>query len=135
MFLLSFGLVVCPVSVGLHLILACPPVWERALVHVIVILWVPSRLVALAEWVCICCGLGCVCVCVCVLCAGYVGSPSYIAPEVLKQAARYDLKADVYSFGVLVWSLTQYLFLTHVDVQRRTTQEHLTLMRPYGGAS
>jgi serine/threonine protein kinase len=73
-------------------------------------------------------------VCVPVLASGYVGSPSYIAPEVLKQSARYDLRADVYSFGILVWSLAQYLYLTHVNVQRRTTQEHLVLMRPYGGS-
>lgn len=32
------------------------------------------------------------------------GSPGYISPEILRQQ-RYDHKADLYSFGVLVWVL------------------------------
>ncbi len=66
-------------------------------------------------------------------CAGYVGSPSYIAPELLQQSARYDVRVDMYSFGVLIWSLLQYLYVTHVFTSRRTPQEHSVLMRPFGG--
>jgi serine/threonine protein kinase len=70
-----------------------------------------------------------------VLSAGFVGSPSYIAPEVLSDAARYDAKADVYSFGILMWSVLQYLYLTYINIQPRTTPDHLTLMRPYESTS
>jgi hypothetical protein len=65
---------------------------------------------------------------------GFVGSPSYIAPEVLSDKAEYDERVDVYSFGILLWSLLQYLHLTK-DVKRpRTVMEHHDLMRPYGSA-
>jgi serine/threonine protein kinase len=45
--------------------------------------------------------------CLCLGCAGFVGSPSYIAPELMQEGARYDEKADVYSFGILMWFVTQ----------------------------
>ncbi|VDI58150.1 Hypothetical predicted protein [Mytilus galloprovincialis] len=37
--------------------------------------------------------------------ASAVGSPIYMAPEVLKQDVCYDRKADIYSFGILLWEI------------------------------
>ncbi|XP_071083351.1 uncharacterized protein [Haliotis cracherodii] len=33
------------------------------------------------------------------------GSPVYMAPEVLLQKGRYDVKADMYSMGIIVWEM------------------------------
>ncbi|XP_046544486.1 dual serine/threonine and tyrosine protein kinase-like [Haliotis rubra] len=33
------------------------------------------------------------------------GSPVYMAPEVLLQKGRYDVKADMYSFGIITWEM------------------------------
>lgn len=63
---------------------------------------------------------------------GFIGSPAYIAPEVLGQNARYDEKADVYSFGVLLWTLAQHLFLCSQRERRLNPDEHRFLLKPYG---
>ena len=66
-------------------------------------------------------------------CPGYVGSPAYIAPEVLAETAKYSEKADVFSFGVILWSMAQHLYLaTHKDLYS-SKEQHRFLMRPYGG--
>ena len=65
--------------------------------------------------------------------AGFVGSPAYIAPEVLGENAKYDEKADVYSYGILVWSIAQFLYLSTQRERKCTYDEHKYLMRPFGG--
>ena len=35
-----------------------------------------------------------------------VGTPAWMAPEVLR-GEEYSLSADMYSFGVVIWELTQ----------------------------
>ncbi len=62
---------------------------------------------------------------------GFVGSPSYIAPEVLSEHAQYNEKADVYSFGVLTWFVSQHLYLSFNRQLYRNFQEHRSLMTPY----
>lgn len=34
-----------------------------------------------------------------------VGSPVYMAPEVLLQQGIYDRKADIYSIGIILWEM------------------------------
>ena len=62
---------------------------------------------------------------------GYVGSPSYIAPEVLSNHAHYSETADVYSFGIFVWFVSQHLFLQLNPQLYSTPDEHRSLMTPY----
>jgi len=35
----------------------------------------------------------------------FAGTPRFMAPEVAKLGAKYDLKCDVYSFGMLLWEV------------------------------
>ena len=62
---------------------------------------------------------------------GFVGSPSYIAPEVLSETAHYDEKADVYSFGILIWFVSQHLYLARNRQLYRNFAEHRSRMTPY----
>ena len=77
-----------------------------------------------------------ICVCTSLLlspchASGFVGSPSYIAPEVLRESARYNEKADVYSFGIFVWFVSQHEYMTYNPDVYSTKQEHQALMIPY----
>ncbi len=62
---------------------------------------------------------------------GFVGSPSYIAPEVLRESARYDERADVYSFGILTWFVSQHEYMTYNPDVYSSKAEHQRLMIPY----
>jgi len=62
---------------------------------------------------------------------GFVGSPSYIAPEVLSEHAQYNEKADVYSFGIMIWYVSQHMYLARNTQLFRTATEHRSLMTPY----
>jgi serine/threonine protein kinase len=42
-----------------------------------------------------------------------VGTPSFMAPEVLAGAGAYDLKADIYSFGMVLYEMLTLQFPFH----------------------
>jgi hypothetical protein len=46
-------------------------------------------------------------------------------------APRYNEKADVYSFGILVWFVAQYLHLCYNPQLWNDRKEFMHLMRPY----
>ena len=60
-----------------------------------------------------------------------MGSPSYIAPELMVDGARYDEKADVYSFGILMWFVCQHVHLMYNPDLWATKRDFANLMRPY----
>jgi serine/threonine protein kinase len=66
-------------------------------------------------------------------CAGFVGSPSYIAPEILHETAHYNESADVYSFGILVWFVSQHECLAYNRSLYSSAAEHKALLKPYQG--
>ncbi len=52
-------------------------------------------------------------------------------PPPLWCAPRYNEKADVYSFGILVWFVAQYLHLCYNPQLWNDRKEFMHLMRPY----
>ncbi len=46
------------------------------------------------------------------------GSPRYMAPEVLVDEPLYNLKADVYTFGIVLWQILS-LMLPFNDITSR----------------
>lgn len=54
-----------------------------------------------------------------------------MAPEILQDSARYSERADVYSFGVLVWFVAQHEYLAYNPEVYSSWQEHAKLMSPY----
>lgn len=50
---------------------------------------------------------------------------------VLPIVCRYNEKADVYSYGILVWFVAQYLHLCYNPHLWSDRKEFMTLMRPY----
>ncbi len=60
-----------------------------------------------------------------------MGSPSYIAPEVLHESAHYNETADVYSFGILLWFVSQHECLAYNRTLYSSIMEHKALMKPY----
>ena len=63
---------------------------------------------------------------------GYLGSPSYIAPEVLTDSAVYDETVDVYSYGIILWALIKFLAVADLAV-RPDKATHRRMMSPYPG--
>jgi hypothetical protein len=51
--------------------------------------------------------------------------------QVLSEHAQYNEKADVYSFGVMIWYVSQHLYLGRNTQLFRTATEHRSLMTPY----
>ena len=63
---------------------------------------------------------------------GYLGSPSYIAPEILTDSAQYDETVDVYSYGIILWTLVKFLAIGNLPVAPSEDQ-HRAMMSPYPG--
>ena len=51
--------------------------------------------------------------------------------QVLSEHAQYNEKADVYSFGIMIWYVSQHMYLARNTQLFRTATEHRSLMTPY----
>ncbi len=54
-----------------------------------------------------------------------------LVSQVLSEHAQYNEKADVYSFGIMIWYVSQHLYLARNTQLFRTATEHRSLMTPY----
>jgi hypothetical protein len=66
----------------------------------------------------------------CLYCTVLYPAPPPLAC-VLPTVCRYNEKADVYSYGILVWFVAQYLHLCYNPHLWSDRKEFMTLMRPY----
>lgn len=69
---------------------------------------------------------------------GFLGSPSYIAPEILTDSATYDEKVDVYGYGIMLWACARYLQAAsaiEAGAERPPDEEFHAQLSPYRGMS
>jgi hypothetical protein len=68
---------------------------------------------------------------VCVGCVCWVCVSLRLVSQVLSEHAQYNEKADVYSFGIMIWYVSQHLYLARNTQLFRTATEHRSFMTPY----